>query len=72
MNAVEDAPGARNSPDREPVHTREEPQISGRRQAPRTIPSEDLFGPDRMVVIEHGGDRYRLMITRNGKLILQK
>jgi hemin uptake protein HemP len=41
--------------------------------APSTISSETLFAPgQREVVIEHGGERYRLRVTRNGKLILTK
>ncbi len=36
------------------------------------IPAEQLFGDRREVWIEHNGERYRLRITRRGKLILQK
>ncbi len=32
----------------------------------------ELFGDRREVWIEHNGERYRLRITRRGKLILQK
>lgn len=40
---------------------------------PRVIASESLFAPgQREVVIEHGGERYRLRQTRNNKLILTK
>ena len=38
----------------------------------RTIPSEDIFCGHREVTILHGGETYRLLHTRNGKLILQK
>ena len=38
----------------------------------REIASRDLFQGERTVVITHEGERYRLMITRNDKLILQK
>jgi hemin uptake protein HemP len=42
-------------------------------QAPvRIVRAEDLFGDDREVWIELDGVRYRLRITRRGKLILQK
>lgn len=34
--------------------------------------SEELFGGDRLVCIEHAGAVYRLQITSRGKLILQK
>jgi len=40
---------------------------------PPVIASESLFAPGQNeVVIEHGGVRYRLRQTRNGKLILTK
>ena len=38
----------------------------------RVVRAEDLFGEDREVWIELDGVRYRLRITRRGKLILQK
>lgn len=34
--------------------------------------SEDLLRGRREVIIEHGAEIYRLRLTRNGKLILQK
>ena len=40
--------------------------------APRVLKAEDLFGGRREVWIELDGVRYRLRITRRGKLILQK
>jgi hemin uptake protein HemP len=36
------------------------------------IAAAQLFGDRREVCIEHNGERYRLRITRRGKLILQK
>jgi hemin uptake protein HemP len=38
----------------------------------RTLRSEELFAGERMIMIEHAGAQYRLMITRNDRLILQK
>ncbi len=38
----------------------------------RVLRSEELFAGQRVVVIEHGGEHYRLTITRNNRLILQK
>ncbi|MFC5583585.1 hemin uptake protein HemP [Nitratireductor kimnyeongensis] len=38
----------------------------------RTISSTDLFGGRREIGIEHHGAYYRLKITRQGKLILNK
>ncbi|MFO1020942.1 MAG: hemin uptake protein HemP [Planctomycetales bacterium] len=38
----------------------------------RRIRSTDLLHGEREVLIEHGSEIYRLRLTRNGKLILQK
>ena len=38
----------------------------------RVVRAEELFGDRREVWIELDGIRYRLRITRRGKLILQK
>lgn len=48
------------------------PQPSPASRPVRTLRSEELFGADREVWIEHHGQYYRLRITRRGKLILQK
>lgn len=42
------------------------------RDPARSIRSEELFAGERMVLIEHAGVQYRLLITRNDRLILQK
>ncbi|MCS6866230.1 MAG: hemin uptake protein HemP [Gemmataceae bacterium] len=39
---------------------------------PRVVNAEELFAGEREVWIEWAGVRYRLRITRRGKLILQK
>lgn len=36
------------------------------------IESKNLFGTSKEIFIRHGDELYRLTITRNGKLILQK
>lgn len=36
------------------------------------VRSEDLFGKDREIMIEHAGVYYRLRLTRANKLILTK
>ena len=41
-------------------------------ETPRIVQAEELFGESREVWIELDGVRYRLRITRRGKLILQK
>lgn len=38
----------------------------------RTFRSEDLLQGRREIHIEHRGEVYRLLQTRNGKLLLQK
>ena len=40
--------------------------------APRVLNSDELFAGQRTVVIQHGQEQYRLLITRNDRLILQK
>jgi hemin uptake protein HemP len=40
--------------------------------ATRVIRSEELFAGRRTVVIQHADVQYRLLITRNDRLILQK
>ena len=39
---------------------------------PRVIKSEELLQGSRQVWIDHRGERYRLVLTKNGRLILQK
>jgi hemin uptake protein HemP len=41
-------------------------------EAQRVVTSAELFAGARVVVIEHAGQQYRLLITRNDRLILQK
>ncbi len=40
--------------------------------ADRVVRAEELFGEKKVVWIDLDGVRYRLRITRRGKLILQK
>lgn len=40
--------------------------------ASSVIRSEALLGGQKEILIEHAGEMYRLRLTRNGKLILQK
>ncbi len=45
----------------------------GRRKAEEVLyRSSDLFRAKQEVLIEHEGEIYRLRITRNGKLIMNK
>lgn len=47
------------------------PPVSSRPQLPR-LRSEDLFRSSQELIIEHQGQEYRLRLTRNDKLILNK
>lgn len=38
----------------------------------RAVTSEELFQGQRELLIVHAGETYRLRLTRNGKLILNK
>ncbi|MEO1498362.1 MAG: hemin uptake protein HemP [Planctomycetota bacterium] len=38
----------------------------------RTVSSAELFGGAKTVLISHAGEQYRLIKTKNGKLLLQK
>jgi hemin uptake protein HemP len=51
-----------------------EPESSAEPEKPseKVVQTGELFGDRREIVIEHDGERYRLRITRRGKLILQK
>ena len=40
--------------------------------AKRILNSDDLFQGQREVVIEHAKEQYRLLITKTGKLVLNK
>jgi hemin uptake protein HemP len=39
---------------------------------PRRLKVSELLAGEREVILEHGGQDYRLRITANGKLILTK
>lgn len=39
---------------------------------PRSVQSTELFQGARVVEITHAGETYRLLLTRNNRLILQK
>ncbi len=39
---------------------------------PAEIDSKDLLAGRRMMTIRHGAERYRLQVTKSGKLILTK
>jgi len=41
-------------------------------EVPPTIHSDELLQGARELLIRHGEETYRLRLTRNGKLILQK
>ncbi len=41
-------------------------------QTPRILDTEEIFGHERAVIIRHAGESYRLLITKQGKLVLNK
>jgi hemin uptake protein HemP len=45
---------------------------SGRPDVTRSISSDELLAGQRMVIIRHGREEYRLQVTGTGKLILTK
>lgn len=49
-----------------------EPPRTAMPQPLKLFRSEELFGGERLICIEHAGAVYRLQITSRGKLILQK
>lgn len=48
--------------------TREEPQAA----EPLIVSSDTLLAGRRQLIIQHGGERYRLLLTSSNKLILTK
>jgi hemin uptake protein HemP len=47
------------------------PAAAGQPDLPK-VASRDLLKGSNLLLIEHGGDRYYLRMTRNNKLILTK
>jgi hemin uptake protein HemP len=39
---------------------------------PRTISSRELFGNEKLVIVRHEQESYRLQMTASGKLLLTK
>lgn len=56
----------------QPKHPAESPPLKPVSNAERIVRAEQLFAGGKEVCIELAGVRYRLRITRRGKLILQK
>jgi hemin uptake protein HemP len=52
--------------------SQEPPQEEADKAKPLTISSEALLAGRRQLIIQHGGERYRLLLTRSNKLILTK
>ncbi len=50
----------------------EEAAVQPRAKTPRTISSRELLGGDKLVIIRHEQEDYRLQVTATGKLILTK
>lgn len=57
----------------DPIPTRPSPPTETHAPSTlRVLRSEDLFLGSHEILIDHEGEQYRLRLTRNGKLILQK
>jgi len=56
----------------QPNHPSKAHTCSEKEQQVRRLHSQDLFKHHKEVVIEHAGQKYRLRITRQNKLILTK
>lgn len=46
--------------------------IQDKGSSPRVFESRDLFDKEKVIIIRHENNSYRLMITKQGKLILNK
>lgn len=63
------------TPIAERIMTQPPPTDSPATETPAEPPrfdSHELFQGSRVVVINHAGETYRLLLTRNNRLILQK
>jgi len=49
-----------------------QPRVEYKRMLVRTLTSQSLFQGEHEIGIDHGGSLYKLKITRQGKLILNK
>ncbi len=58
--------------DRKPPHPGREREPLRKDVPVRTVSSDELFGGAQEIAIAHAGSYYRLKITRQGKLILNK
>lgn len=54
------------------IHNKDSETISKLDSKSKFVSSDELFGKDKVIYIQHGGSVYRLMKTRGGKLILNK
>lgn len=62
----------RPDPNTMPDSSVQEPSVEREESLPRIVNSSDLLDGKRELLIRHRGEIYRLLLTRNGKLILQK
>ena len=62
----------RPDPNTMPDRSVQEPSVEREESLPRIVNSSDLLDGKRELLIRHRGEIYRLLLTRNGKLILQK
>ncbi len=50
----------------------EQPKGDDTEGTARSISSEELLSGSRQLIIRHGSERYRLLLTKSNKLILTK
>jgi hemin uptake protein HemP len=62
-------PRHHDTPSNRPAGSSSRPPATG---VVRSITSEALMAGQRMILIRHGNDEYRLQVTGAGKLILTK
>jgi hemin uptake protein HemP len=60
------------APTLQPPGIEKVPAMTGSQLVQPRLHSSELLGTAREVVIEHGDEKYRLRLTRQGKLILTK
>ncbi|MBM99264.1 MAG: hypothetical protein CMJ77_09070 [Planctomycetaceae bacterium] len=61
-----------SDPNTPPNGSAAEPSDGKEESLPHVMNSGDLLNGKRELLIRHRGEIYRLLLTRNGKLILQK
>lgn len=72
MLAMNDVPNSPAGDAEVPATSPSSERSASERETARVIRSEEIFAGERIVLIQHAGETYRLLVTRNDRLILQK